>query len=353
MVILTACSEEDPNPGNFIEYDYPQNHRLNAVILSELDEQIRNGRFGAINSLVIIKDDHIIFENYYNKYSRKDLHALETATQSVLSMLSGTVISDSLLELNDHIIDFFPEYNEFFENIPQKDQIRVRDLLSHRSGLWWDELTHPFGDLENDAYNMTLSDDWVGNVLSTPMIREPGQEFNFNSGNAIVVGPILEKASGKNMEELAVESLFEPLGIEEWEWDLTPSGQINTSWGLSLKPVDMAKIGYLFLQNGYWDDELILSERWIRSSTRPRANVSNYFNYGFFWWRFTGNADALRSLRDNDVFFSWGTGGQFIFVIPHVNMVVVSTASNYNDDDFRTVEMLRDFIFPSIVYGFN
>ena len=137
----------------------------------------------------------------------------------------------------------------------------------------------------------------------------------------------------------AEEQLFKPLEIEEWKWERIPGDYVNASWGIHLRPMDMVKIGYLFLNDGLWNDQEIMTERWRFQSTRFREAVSGFYNYGYFWWRFNSYTDVARKLRENDIFFSWGDGGQYIFVIPHLNMVVVTTAGNYTNSDAMAVAM--------------
>ena len=225
-------------------------------------------------------------------------------------------------------------------------------MLSNTSGLWWDEWAHPLGSEDNDAYVMTLSDDWISNVLSTPMIREPGYQFNFNSGNGILMAPIMQQLTGIELEQYATEKLFKPLNISNWKWERIPDDYVNASWGLHLRPVDLAKIGYLFLKEGVWNDQMIFAENWRSSSSRNRAIASYYYGYGYFWWRFSSFADVIRPIKENDVYFSWGEGGQFLFVIPHLDMIVVTTAGNYANDETMAFGMLKDYIFEAVVDRF-
>ena len=346
---LISCREENPVPTNFLDYDLPYYQNLDASILKELNEQIELGVFGDIHSLLILRNDKIVFENYYANFTREDLHPINGSTQSIISAIIGTEeYLNENFSLSSRIIDYFPEYNQFFDNIPQKDKIEIRHLLSHTSGFWWDEWMQPFGTDNNDAYVMSQSNDWIANVLSTPMIKEPGNNFNFNSGNAVLLAPILEKETGNELEELVKNRLFDPLEIYDWKWELTPNDYANTAWGLQMKPVDMAKIGYLFLNNGIWKDQVLFEESWINRSTRVRNWASSYLGHGYYWWRFSGYSNTVQYLTQNDIYFSWGSGGQFIFVIPHLDMVIVTTAGNYNNNDTIALDMLRDYIFKAV-----
>ena len=348
-VLLVSCEQENPAPDSFVDYDMPFNTNLVSQRLIDLDRKINEGIFGDIHSLIIVRNDKIVFENYYSDYHRSELHPMGASTQSVVSALIGAAFADdSLLNTSMKIVEKLPTYAPYFDNVPQKDQIELGHLMSYSSGFWWDEWAHPFGSAENDAYAMSLSEDWIADVLSTPMIREPGFEFNYNSGNAVLMAPILEHITGVEMEQYATEKIFDPLDITDWKWERIPGDMVNSSWGLHLKPIDMAKIGYLFLKKGVWNGSEIFEENWSNISSRRRKSISNFYDFGYLWWRFSFYADAVRNLRENDVYFSWGAGGQFIFVVPHLNMVIVSTAGNYSNNDIITFTILRDYIIEAV-----
>ena len=246
-------------------------------------------------------------------------------------------------------MDLFPEYSSYFDDIPQKDNIEILHLMSNTSGLWWDEWTAPFGSPDNDAYVMSVSDNWIEQVLNTPMIREPGFQFTYNSGNAILMAPIIEKLSAEKLEDYAARKLFHPLNITEWYWEKIPDGYPNTAWGLRLKSIDLAKIGSLYVSGGKWKGQEIFPESWIRQSTRTA--ITPYYDFALQWWRFTPNADVLRTLQEKNMFFAWGKGGQFMFIAPDINLVVVTTAANYNTLETDMFAILRDYIFPSVQFS--
>lgn len=347
--LFLGCQEENPTPGTFLDYKTPRVSYLDENRLLQLDNSIKKGKYGDIHSLIIIRNDLIVYENYYNGYHKDDLHKLGSATQSVISGAMGALmLQNNNVSLKEKLIDLLPGYKQYFDNVPQKDKIEIRHLLTNTSGLWWDEVSAPFGDEQNDAYAMTLTSDWVATILSTPMIREPGDEFNYNSGNSILLAPTIEALSGMEVENFVHQYMFEPLGITEWSWDKIPGGQINTAWGLHLRPIDMAKIGYLSLKNGLWNGNEIFDTQWAGRSTRSRIGASILYNYGYLWWQFSNYHHVARGINLNDIYFAWGDEGQFIFVIPHLDMVVVTTAGNKKEEETMGMEMLRDFIFTSV-----
>jgi len=347
---VLSCKIDNPAPVSFLDYSNPNLENLNYDKLNVLNEEIKKGTFGNIHSLLILRNNKIVFENYYAGYKREDLHAIGATTQSIISALVGIMLyEDSTISLRTKIIELFPSYNQYFDNIPQKDKIEIRHLISNTSGFWWDERTHPFGDIKNDAYVMTQSDDWIGNILASPMIREPGDAFNFISGNGILMAPIIQKLTGVELEQYTREKLFDPLEIEDWTWEKISGGFVNASWGLHMKPIDMAKIGQLYINNGKWKEQTFFDDHWKNRSSRNRSSVTNYFNYSYFWWRFSFRADAVISLQKNDVFFSWGDGGQHIFIVPHLNIVMVTTAGNFDKNDTKAFEIFRDYILGSVL----
>lgn len=346
---MLGCADEYPEPDAFVDYEYPDFAQINRAELGILNDEIAEGKFGDMHSLIILRNDKIIFENYYKGFRRNDIHPMGTATQSIVSALTGIMLqTQNGLRLDTAIIHFFPQYAALFNNIPQKDKINIFHLLNNSAGFWWKELGLEDDDVNNDAYAMTQSADWVSHVLATPMIREPGFEFNLNSGLSVLMAPIIQSITGSELDAFAREHLFDVLDIKQWDWERIPGGMVNASWGLSLRPIDMAKIGYLYLQNGTWKDRELFDTSWLSRSTRYRYAVTNYFGFGYLWWRFANNATAVESLKVNDVFFAMGDGGQFLVVVPHLDMVVVMTAGNFENGETYAVNILKDYIFPAV-----
>jgi len=351
LTVSGGCVEEQLGPEvEPLKYEHPENHQVASVNLLALDSYIKDGNYGDVSSLIITRGNNVIFENYYNGFKRDELCALGRATASISSLLIGAIDDSDFAQILDRkIIDLLPEYETFFEGVPQKDLIRVDDLLKHTSGIWWNEWGMSWEQEDNDAYVMSQSDHWIEHVLGTPMIREPGFEFNYNSGHAILLAPVIGELSGEQVEELSARKLFEPLSIEHWQWDQTPEGNANTAWGLHLRPIDMAKIGYLFLEKGKVDGTQIISEDWINRSTVAYNAVAFEFDYGLQWWKFNSRSNVVGRLRTNDLIFAWGEGGQFLFIMPSLKSVMVVTSSNSLSDETLIFGMLRDYIMPSLL----
>jgi len=224
----------------------------------------------------------------------------------------------------------------------------LEDLLTMRSGIEWSEDT-PYTDPTNSCILMAASEEWVPFVLGYPMDADPGTVWEYNSGASVLLGKIVQVATGQRIDEWAREQLFEPLGIEDFYWKTTPSGEVDTEGGLYLSAQDLAKIGELFLRGGIWGERRIVSEEWVRASTAPVvADISPEngradAGYGYQWW--VPDHDGT----DPEVFAGNGYGGQFLLVAPEYEIVVVFNGWNiHGGARASTWRALQERIIPAI-----
>jgi CubicO group peptidase (beta-lactamase class C family) len=196
-------------------------------------------------------------------------------------------------------------------------------------GLDWREDV-PYSDPNNTANLLEASCDWVKFTIDRPMSREPGTAFNYNSGATQLLAHIFRVATGKDIEEYAVQHLFGPLGIKQHYWKRSPSGIIDTEGGLYLDPHDLAKIFYLFLKNGVWEKQTIVEPEWVKASITPSVTVvADGVKYGFKWWLYSYGDGSRMAWAGS------GFGGQMPIVIPEHDLVMVFTAWNIVDDKPR------------------
>lgn len=248
---------------------------------------------------------------------------------------------------DEKLLGFFPRYANIANRDARKEAITLGNLLTMTAGFVWDEWSIAYDEDGNDATRLSNSNDWIEYMLNLPMNATPGTRFVYNSGNTMLLSGILQESVGTSAETFADDKLFFRLGIVNWLWSTGPDGITNTGWGLRLRPIDMAKFGSLFLHNGRAGNNQVIAEEWVKLSTQKHVSTTNGFDYGYQWWRFRDNCDVARLLRINDIFFAWGYGGQFIFVIPHLKMVVVTTAGNFTDSS-PAFRYLRDYILQAV-----
>jgi CubicO group peptidase (beta-lactamase class C family) len=275
-----------------------------------------------LHSLLIIRNGYLISENYFGTYQPDTRHQLYSVTKSFIATLIGIAIDKGDIAGTDQrIVEFFPERT--FANLDdRKSAMTLDDTLTMRTGLDWQE-----GD---PAYRaMYMSSDWVKYVLDEPMIAAPRTQFNYCSGCSHVLSAVLSQTTGMNPRDFAEQYLFKPLGITNARWDIDAAGIPIGGWGLQMTPRDMAKLGYLYLHNGQWDGQQIVSAEWVENATRTHTETDGTLGYGYQWWTFPSLA----------AYTALGRDGQTIFVIPEKDLIIVTTAEmSGHDQIFRFIE---------------
>ena len=314
-------------------------------ILDEIVFQIENHRYGEVHSLIIAKDDSIIFEKYFNNYSRENRHALYSVTKSFTSALIGICLAEGYIDNIDmSVLGFFPEYKNIIANYDSlKEKITIRNLLTMTAGFKWDEWTTSYNDPNNDVIKLTHSSDWIKYVLDLPMSHIPGTYITYNSGVSHLLSGIITKATGQSARDFARDNLFSSLEINDWDWENRPEGISIGGWGLNLRPIDMIKFGQLYLKKGRWNNIQVIPESWIEASTMPHNQINHWCDYGYQWWRYGYNMGAVNA---TGIFFAAGRGEQFIWVIPDHNAVAVCTA--WNDGQTILESVLWDYILKAL-----
>ena len=226
-----------------------------------------------------------------------------------------------------NIFSFFPEYADL--RTPEKDRITLRHLLSMTSGLDWPERAVSINNPANIVRQARIAPDPYRAVLERSVGAPPGTAWNYNSGGVWLLGRILKKVSGLPLDRFAKEALFEPLGIKDLAWERLPNGDPNASGGLQLRPRDLAKLGQLVLDDGVWQGRQIVSVGWIKEMTTRHSPDGMWFGfargYGYLWW--LGRSSIGR--RDIDWVGSLGWGGQRLYAVPELGLVVAVTAGAY------------------------
>jgi CubicO group peptidase (beta-lactamase class C family) len=254
-----------------------------------------------------------------------------SVTKSVSSALIGIAIENQQIQGVDKlIIDLLPEYDHL-DWTNGKDQITVEDFLTMRSGLEWEELAYPYTDFRNSHRQMTQTSDWFEFVLQRPMAHDPGTSFEYNTGTSNIFARIIENSAKLPIDNFAQNNLFDPLGITVSDWYRDPQGNPcagGTHGGLSLRARDMAKFGYLYLNDGIWGDTQVVPLNWIGKSLDRHVALSDNRGYGYQWWRRPFRLDGNLI----DAWYALGYGGQYIFIIDELNLMVLYTSGNYERD---------------------
>lgn len=347
LLYLTGCSQlsvyQAPEaadvsraawPTDGWQTDTPEAQGMDSRILAEMLAAIDRREHG-IDSVTVIRDGYMVMDATIYPYREGMKHEIRSCTKSIISLLIGLAIEEGAIEdVETPVLEFFPDRT--VANLDaNKEKMTLEDLLTMSSGFRCrDSYLYNWDGL----YQMWDSQDWVQFMLDLPMEAAPGDRFEYCNGGSFLLSAILTERTGMTGLEFAEEHLFGPLGITDVAWPMNPQG-ITIGWGdLRMLPHDMAKIGYLMLRNGQWEGEQIIPARWVAESTRKHLPATLQDGYGYQWW-----------VDDSGFYMALGYGGQFIFVVPEENLVVVFT-SELPENDFYVPQMLLEgYILPAVV----
>ncbi|MCW8960095.1 MAG: beta-lactamase family protein [Ignavibacteriaceae bacterium] len=375
VYFFSGCEKDtstNPPDGNYV-YTVPEETSdgwstaslssvgMNPDRLVTLVNKIKTNSYTEVHSVVIIKNDKLVFEEYfpghdfgytgqnyhgaYIDFDRDTRHNTHSATKSFTSALAGIAIDKGFIQsVDDKIFDYFQDYSNLSDQ--QKEKITIKHLLTMSSGLEWNEWDVSVSQGNHDIVRMNSSSDPVYYVLNKPVVTEPGTAYYYNGGTVDLLGQLIRRASSLNVKSFSRTNLFEPLGITNYNWQtLYPSGITCCHGDIYITPRDMAKFGYLFLKKGMWNGTRVISEEWVNNSFQNHITppVNWAYGYGYLWWlrRYSAGGRLYYS------FNAEGWGGQQIIIIPTENMVVVFTGANYVNNPPND-EIMTSYILPAL-----
>ncbi|WP_340024323.1 serine hydrolase [Paenibacillus sp. FSL K6-1096] len=296
-----------------------------------------------LRSCLIQRQGKLIFEYYRDQHIPSELAKINSCTKSILSALIGIAIDKGLLSgVSAPLREFFPQLTRDADS--RKQHITLEQLLNMSAGFRWTE----FGGA-NSFPKMTRSSHWINYVLEQPLAEEPGVRMEYNSGISQLLSAILVQAAGRSTAEFAEEFLFGPLGIREYEWETDPQGIHTGGYGLKLRPADLLNFGQLYLQEGIWQGVQLLSGSWVKQSVQPAMETEppRHGGYAWHWWtesmiRRSGSDESVIA----DYYYARGYAGQFVYVLPALQLVVVLTQDNKRGRNNPPPDVFRDYLSP-------
>jgi CubicO group peptidase (beta-lactamase class C family) len=277
-----------------------------------------------ITSCIIWRQNRVIWHHEQTPRASAGLLPVNSCTKSILSALVGIAMDQGLLPSPDTpVSDFYPVLRQDLDE--RKRQMTLRHLLNMTAGFRWQE----FGGIESFP-GMVRTDDWIGFVLKQPMVCAPGERFTYSSGVSQLLAGILAETLDMPIPKFAERHLFGPLGIGAYEWKTDPRGIATGGFGLQLAARDLLKFGQLYLQRGYWEGKPVVPQAYVEQSVQPDIAVEppERGHYGWHWW-----TDEIPVPRDAvtgqsasvSYYYARGFGGQFVFVVPAFDAIVVFT----------------------------
>lgn len=300
----------------------PEEQGIESSYIARFIEEISLDRSLNLHEITILRGGKIIFESSFGAYLLNVPHVCYSLSKSITATAIGMLIDEGMLTPEESITDIFKDELTPIQ-ISTHKKIKVRHLLNMTSGVVF-----------NEAGSITETD-WVRGFFDSLVLTPPGKTFHYNSMNSYILSAILKKITGVGLMEYLTPRLWEPLGVKNVFWELSPSGIEKGGWGLYIIPEDLAKIGQLYLQGGIWNGKQLISREWIEAATSKKVTAPQGFgdfNYGYHIW--VG--------RQQHCYLFNGMFGQNMICFPDTDMIIIENAGNnemfQQSDFFRLVK---------------
>jgi CubicO group peptidase (beta-lactamase class C family) len=320
--------------------------KFNQEKIRALNQKIAENRFREITGIVVIKNEKLLVEEYFNGYKRDSLNDTRSVGKSFSSALMGIAIKDGYIKNENLSLKNFYDVKQFNNYSSKKDSVTIKSLLTMSSAFDGNDQDE---ESPGNEENMYPTDNWVKFVLDLPMNENKmGETWNYFTAGVVLTGDILDKSVPKGLENYARNKLFQPLGITHYKWQFTPQQKPSLAGGLKMNALDFAKFGQLYKNNGIWNGKTILDKNWIKKSfTNYFADNKEFEGYGYLFWRKVykiGN-------KSFESYQSSGNGGNKIIIFTEIPVVIVVTAKAYNKPyaHLQVDKMVEEYILPAIV----
>jgi len=327
-VIATSCLKEDnlklpfetfvpKNINDGWELSTPSQEDINEAELKEIYKYYHESKdLWQVRSLLVFRNNKLVAESYTkNPKEITQMVPMWSCTKQVMGILTGIAIQQGIIDdINDNIQKYlFEEISRF----PNKGAITIRNLLQMESGIAFEN-----GGFNGESNQLLreIHSNSLDFILGLPAPYSPGEHFNYNDGDPHIISAILQRRTGKTTRDWAKEVLFQKINFKNYTWVTYKDGITMGAFGISSTPREMAKIGHLVLNKGYWNEEQIVNSAWLEEMTSTKVSIEKTKSwgksFGYQWW-----------VDDNRrVFFMGGKGGQYVFIKPSKNLIMVTTA---------------------------
>ena len=294
----------EPSP---VAEPWAKHNKYNTI--EETEELAAINKDRETKAFLVIKNDSIVFEKYFDDYSESSKSNSFSMAKSITVTLLGKAIMDGKIKsLDQPVGDFFDEYKTGFGA-----ELTVGNLASMSSGMKWNEKYYSVINITSESY---FSNDLRSVILNQKIIEKPGQKFRYSSGDTQLLGMIIEKATNTNLSDYLRNNFTNPMGFENealWQLDSEESGMEKAYCCFASNAKDFARFGKLYKNNGKWNNEILLDSTFINKATNPVFEASPYYGYG--WW--------LDTFEGKKVYTMNGHRGQFVIVFPEEDIIIV------------------------------
>jgi CubicO group peptidase (beta-lactamase class C family) len=309
----------------------PQAQNVDPKLLRAASDSLARMKYAC--SFIVIRNNSIVYEQYYNGSAENHSNNVHSASKSILGASIGIAVGRGLIpSIDTPISAILPaKYANLMDET--KKTITVEHLLTLTSGLKWTE--------DRTEYRIERADDWIAAILSLPMNSKPGTSFNYSTGDTHLASAVLTEAAKMPTYEFIHQNLLLPMGIKAEHWGRDPQGYFSGGYNFYLTPRKLAKFGVLYLNKGNWRGQQLVPEAWVEASMRAQTDAGAPYNYGYNLW--------LRNLGAHNVAMAWGFGGQMVYIIEDLNMIVVMTTNtkDFNPDPFNGKHIVESYVIPA------
>jgi CubicO group peptidase (beta-lactamase class C family) len=344
IVVLWGCSK---SPGERWPTDRwatstPEEEGMDSTLLVEMLREMHREDI-PLHSVMVARHGRVVLEAYFEPFHEQDRHIIYSATKSITAMLTGIAIADGLVTGDTQsVLEFFPGHRDRLEDFDDgEDHLELRHLLTMTAGFDWQD--GPYGVRESGDFSRLLAaSDGIAYILNKEILDKPGNRYNYNSGASHLLAAIIQEAAGQTALEYANAKLFGPIGVRNAAWS-EYQGINNGGSELFLRPRDMARLGYLVLRRGRWDGIQVVPEEWIDRMTQPLLKTEFEQmgeEYGYGWY--------TKHIDGRTVWSAEGLGGNGIYVLPELDMVVVFSGGLMGLEMLAPYRYLERYILPAV-----
>jgi len=289
----------------------PEKVGLSKAMLQDVSDQL--GTHGFVQSFLVFVDGELAWEHYGKNTAPTDSHNIHSASKSLLATAVGIAIDAGHLQQDDTLGRWLPDATADLSQA--KQDITVRQLLEMTAGFEWVE-DETEAEIEKER-------DWVRAILEQSLVAEPGTRFNYNTGQTHLLSAVLQEATGRSTCDYVHEVLLDPLDIDAEHWGRDPQGIYSGGYNVYMTPRELARFGLMIDQGGQWEGEQVVPRPWVQDML-SRHQTDDPYGYGLLWWN--------RPIRGHQVQIAWGYGGQFIYLVPDLDLMVVVTTDTHDHD---------------------
>ena len=315
------------------------------AVMQEIARGMTAGEIEGITGGIVSIGGDVAMEAYAPGNSADKQHDIRSATKSITALLVGELIEDgSLKSVKVRLSDLLPDEFSHMAKDDLRRKITVEDALTMRTGLACNDWVPSSVGNEDKMYE---TDDWANFLLTKPVAYERGKHFSYCTGGVVLLGRVIAKLSGKSVPDFANERLFRPLGIKGARWDQTPTGHTDTGGHLRLKLRDLHTLGLMVHADGKWGSAQLVSPKWLKEATSEQTRIyERRERFGYLWWLDGGKVKG----KDVSLIYAHGNGGNFIFIVPELDLVAAFTGKNYGKrTQFIPNQLVAQKILPALI----